>query len=199
MFRLLLRRGAQQRILSNLLSPTRLARLVELSATDGAAAYQPTTFLGDVRKGPWSELAAPSVTIDPYRRNLQRAHLELASARITPSADEARALYQGELKALDAEVRAALPKATDAATRRHLDDARVAIAGALDPQRLAPPDGPVARPAGAQGEASPRGSWRCRRWLTSGRVPCSTGGGRAATSPASAATQEAVRQPPGRR
>ena len=144
-------RTAQQRILSNLLSPARLSRMVELSAIDGTAAYQPTTFLGDVRKGLWSELAAGTVTIDPYRRNLQRAHLELASARITPSADEARALYRGELKALDAEVRAALPKATDAATRRHLEDARVAIAGALDPQRLAPPDGPAARPAGAPG------------------------------------------------
>ncbi len=143
-------RTAQLRILSNLLSPTRLARMVELSAVDGAAAYQPTTFLGDVRKGLWSELAAPTVTIDAYRRNLQRAHLELASARITPTADEARALYRGELKALDAEVRAALPKATDAATRRHLEDARVAIAGALDAQRLAPPDGP-ARPTGAPG------------------------------------------------
>ncbi|MGV3517252.1 zinc-dependent metalloprotease [Luteitalea sp.] len=143
-------RAAQLRILSNLLSPTRLARMVELSAVDGAAAYQPTTFLGDVRKGLWSELAAPTVTIDAYRRNLQRAHLELASARITPTADEARALYRGELKALDAEVRAALPRTTDAATRRHLEDARVAIAGALDAQRLAPPDGP-ARPTGAPG------------------------------------------------
>lgn len=144
-------RSAQLRILTNLLSPARLARMVELSAVDGAAAYQPTMFLGDVRKGLWSELSAASVTIDPYRRNLQRAHLELASARITPSADEARALYRGELKALDVELRAALPKASDAATRRHIEDARVAIAGALDPQRLAPPDGPVARAAGAPG------------------------------------------------
>jgi hypothetical protein len=144
-------RSAQQRILANLLSPTRLARMVELSAVDGAAAYQPTAFLGDVRKGLWSELSAASVSIDPYRRNLQRAHLELASARITPSADEARSLYRGDLKALDAELRAALPKAADAATRRHIDDARVAIAGALDPQRLAPPEGPGARAAGAPG------------------------------------------------
>jgi len=36
---------------------------------------------------------------------LQRSYLALASARITPTADEARALYRGELKALDAEVR----------------------------------------------------------------------------------------------
>jgi hypothetical protein len=144
-------RGAQQRILSNLLSPTRLARMVELSAIDGTAAYQPTTFLGDVRRGLWSELAAASVTIDPYRRSLQRSYLALASARITPAADEARSLYRGELKSLDAEVRAALAKATDAATRRHLEDTRVEIASALDPQRLMPGDGAANRAGGIPG------------------------------------------------
>ncbi len=129
-------RTAQQRILSNLLSPARLSRMVELSAIDGAAAYQPTAFLGEVRRGLWSELSAGSVTIDPYRRSLQRSYLALATARITPTPDEARALYRGELKALDGEVRAALLKTGDAATRRHLEDARVEIASALDPQRL---------------------------------------------------------------
>jgi hypothetical protein len=141
-------RTAQQRILSNLLSPARLSRMVELSAIDGASAYQPTVFLADVRKGLWSELSAPAVTIDPYRRSLQRSYLALASARITPTADEARALYRGELKALDVEVRAALVKVGDAATRRHLEDVRVEIASALDPQRLLPGDAPRAGAAG---------------------------------------------------
>ncbi|MCU0255492.1 MAG: zinc-dependent metalloprotease [Vicinamibacterales bacterium] len=140
-------RAAQQRVLASLLSPVRLARMVELSAIDGASAYQPAAFLTDVRKGLWSELSAASVTIDPYRRNLQRAYLDLASARITPAADESRALYRGELKALDAEIRGALAKAGDAATRRHLEDARAEIAEALDPQRLTPPATPSASPA----------------------------------------------------
>jgi hypothetical protein len=149
-------KAAQGRILSNLLSPARLSRMVELSAIDGTAAYQPSTFLGDVRRGLWSELSLGAVAIDPYRRNLQRAHIELAAARITPSADEARALYRGELKALDAEVRAALPRVTDAATRRHLEDARVAIAGALDPERVAV-EAPASR--GAAGPARGLASW----------------------------------------
>jgi hypothetical protein len=57
-------------------------------------------------------------------------------------------LYRGELKALDGEVRAALAKAADPATRRHLEDTRVEIASALDPQRLMPDDAP-GRPGGA--------------------------------------------------
>jgi hypothetical protein len=144
-------RASQQRILANLLSPARLARMVELSAVDGPGAYQPTTFLGDVRRGLWSELATASVTIDPYRRSLQRSYLALASARITPAADESRALYRGELKALDAEVRAALARTTDAATRRHLEDTRVEIASALDPERLMPAEAAGPRGAGAPG------------------------------------------------
>jgi hypothetical protein len=91
-----------------------------------------------VRKGLWAELAGASVKIDPYRRNLQRAWLDLASSRITPAADEARALFRGELKTLDVELRLSLPRAGDAATRRHLDDARAQVAQALDPSRPAP-------------------------------------------------------------
>ena len=139
-------RTAQVRILTNLMSPTRVARMVELSAIDGAPAYQPTTFLGDVRKGIWSELAGASVKIDPYRRNLQSAWLDMASARIAPTIDEGRALFRGELKALDVELRTALPEAGDAITRRHLEDARARIAQALDPSRPAPAPTTTARP-----------------------------------------------------
>lgn len=139
-------RASQVRILNNLLSATRVSRMVELSAIDGASAYQPTAFLGDVRKGIWSELASTSIKVDPYRRNLQRAWLDIASSRITPTSDEVRALFRGELKAIDAELRLALPRAGDAATRRHLDDARAFIAQALDPSRPAPTP-TTARPA----------------------------------------------------
>ncbi|MCL4814494.1 MAG: zinc-dependent metalloprotease [Vicinamibacteraceae bacterium] len=131
-------RTTQQSLLANLLSPARLTRLVEAAAIDGAAAYQPVDFLTDVRKGLWSELTAPRIVIDPYRRNLQRAYIELAASRITPSSDEARALFRGELKALDGELRATLARGvSDVATRRHLDDARARIAEALDPARRA--------------------------------------------------------------
>lgn len=166
-------RAAQQRVLASLLSPTRMARMVELSAIDGASAYQPTAFLTDVRKGLWSELAAASVTIDPYRRSLQRSYLDLASARITPAADEMRALFRGELRALDGEIRAALVKAGDAATRRHLEDARAEIAEALDPQRLTPPATSAAsqapgRPGLSAWEvellAQPANEWPCSRF-----------------------------------
>jgi len=56
-------------------------------------AYKPAEFLEDVRRGIWRELEAPSVHIDAYRRNLQRAYLELLSEKLngrSPVVDEQR-------------------------------------------------------------------------------------------------------------
>ncbi len=51
-------RTAQQRVLATLLAAPRMARLVEQEALDSAAAYRPTDFLADVRRGIWRELEA---------------------------------------------------------------------------------------------------------------------------------------------
>ena len=151
-------RNAQMSVLNNLLSSSRFARLVEQEAIDGAAAYAPADFLAEVRQGIWKELAAPAVKVDAYRSNLQRGYLETANNKINGSAPSAPAglprgfapaamfassgdekpLYRAELKALDAALAAALPKAADAATRAHLEGARDQIAKILDP-RFAPP------------------------------------------------------------
>ena len=119
-------RTGQQRVLSSLLSSARIARLVEEETIDGAAAYRPVDFLADVRKGIWSEAygTAP-VRIDAYRRNLQRAYVETLADRINgrqAAVDDARAFFRGELKTLDADLRAATVRATDRTTRLHLDD-----------------------------------------------------------------------------
>jgi hypothetical protein len=133
-------RLAQSRVMGSLLSTARLSRMVEQQAMDGAAAYAPTDFLGDVRKGIWSELTAASVTSDAYRRNLQRSYIDLMAGKInsrTPVTDEVRALVRAELQTLSQEIGAALAKASDRATRAHLADSRDQIAKALDP-KIAP-------------------------------------------------------------
>ena len=48
-------------------------------------------------------------------------------------ADDARAFFRGELKTLDADLKGALGKATDRATRLHIEDIQTQIAYALDP------------------------------------------------------------------
>jgi hypothetical protein len=145
-------RNAQNSVLNNLLSGARFARLVEQQAVDGDNAYQPADFLADVRKGVWKELDAPRSKTDAYRRNLQRAYLDLVNNKLNgaqqtlpagfpaafaglfaTSGDE-RPFYRAELRALNTSVGAALAGTADRATRVHLEGVRDRIAKILDPK-----------------------------------------------------------------
>ncbi len=131
---------SQLRVLNQLMNNARIARLIEQEAIDGAKAYEPTTFFADVRKGIWRELEAPQVKVDAYRRNTQRAYLEVMSEKLngrTAPTDDTRGLVRSELKAVDAAARRALVKTTDRATRAHLEDVRDQVAKILDPKFLA--------------------------------------------------------------
>jgi hypothetical protein len=146
-------RNAQNSVLNNLLSSARFARIIEQNALDGKEAYQAADFLADVRKGVWSELDAPSVTIDAYRRNLQRSYLDIANNKLNAppqaapqglppgfaalfvSSGDERQFYRAELRALNAEISRALPRTTDRPTRVHLEAVRDQISRILDPNR----------------------------------------------------------------
>jgi hypothetical protein len=146
-------RNAQNSVLNNLLSSARFARLTEQNALDGAMSYQAGDFLADVRKGVWSELDAPSVVIDPYRRNLQRSYLDIANNKLnaTPqaapqglpqglaalfvSSGDEREFYRAELRSLNAQIAKTLPRVTDRTSRIHLEAVRDQIGRILDPNR----------------------------------------------------------------
>ncbi len=128
---------AQMGVLSSLLSPSRMQRMVEQEALDGVKAYRPVDFLGDLRKGLWKEIYSPGVKVDAFRRNLQRGYLDLLAERLNGSAranDDQRAFFRAELKKLSGELAAAMARTTDASTRAHLDDSKDLIAKILDPK-----------------------------------------------------------------
>lgn len=145
-------RNAQNGILNNLLSSARFARLVEQQALDGNSTYQPGDFLSDVRTGVWGELNAPKVTIDAYRRNLQRSYLDIANNKLNAPAQAApqglpagfaaifvtsgdeREFYRSELRAISAAAGAAIVKATDRSTKVHLESVRDQISKILNPE-----------------------------------------------------------------
>ena len=130
-------RTSQRGILNNLLSNARIARLVEQEALDGPLAYRAVDFLADVRSGIWAELAGRRVTIDPYRRNLQRSYLDVLSDKLngaTPASDDTRAFVRGELAALKSSISSAVGRSADRPTRLHLEDALDQIAKILDPK-----------------------------------------------------------------
>jgi hypothetical protein len=154
-------RTAQNSVMNSLLQPQRLDRLVEQSAVDGGAdPYTAIQFLADVRKGVWSELATPATPINVFRRNTQRVYLDTIDNRLNENgatSDEVRALLKGEVRALDAQIKAALPAVTDAATRRHLEDCREQIADMLDQHAMRTPPAPAGGGRGGRGGGTPGG------------------------------------------
>ncbi len=146
-------RSTQVGVVDLLLDPQRLARMIEAEALLGEATYTPLALFDDLRQGLWRELRRGEA-VDPFRRNLQRGYLErleyLMTEEVTPpppqflqfvsftpvdvSQSDIRAYVRGQLEALKGEVRVALPRTRDRATRLHLRDALVRIDAILKPE-----------------------------------------------------------------
>jgi hypothetical protein len=132
-------RTAQTSVMNGLLQTARLERLGEQAALDGAGAYAPLQFLTELRRGIWSELATPARPVDPFRRNVHFIYLETIDNRLNGGAEadgNIRAMLRGELRALRAQIVAALPQVTDRASRLHLEEARATIDETLDPRAM---------------------------------------------------------------
>lgn len=132
-------RRIQVSTLEDLLAPRRMQRLVEAEARDPEGAYPLAEFMEDVKDGVWGELSS-GAAIDPYRRNLQRAHVERLEWLLTEEPEEypdspfvmdtpvkvsqsdIRALARDQLRTLEEETRAAAGRAGDRMTRVHLRD-----------------------------------------------------------------------------
>ena len=136
--------------------------MAEQAALDGPLAYSPLQFLTDLRAGVWSELAKPGTPISIYRRNVQRSYLENMDGRLNGSggAEEVRALVKGEIRALDRQLQAALPAATDELTRRHIADCRDEISAMLD--RLVPRPAPAGGAFGRGGRGGGAAVLSCK-------------------------------------
>lgn len=146
-------RGLQVNTLNRILKLGRLARLIENETLNGNKAYTILSLMSDLRRGIWSELYNGR-TIDPYRRNLQRAHIDrlqylmtvksqrrtpnfgayVKQTRVTVSQSDIKPVVRGELKRLKRDIRAAISKAPNTMTRYHLQDAVDRIDVILDPR-----------------------------------------------------------------
>ena len=148
--------NAQGRVLTSLLNDGRLNRLIENEAlaTSKGDAYSLASMLDDLRRGVWSELAQSGVSIDPYRRTLQNQFLSQVNAKLNPPPvvatpgpqfpgftppapllEDARSQLRGELVSLRADIRRAVPRASDRETRLHLEAADHEIGNILDPKK----------------------------------------------------------------
>lgn len=139
----------QERHLNSVLDMGRLQRLLE-AETFGEDAYPLLEMLGDLRMGIWSE-AYRAQSADASRRSLQRAYLERLSYLMTQESSavssrsrssrtavdagvsDIRPVVKAELKTLQRDLQAALPRASDVMMEIHLEDCLDRIAAILDP------------------------------------------------------------------
>jgi hypothetical protein len=127
---------AQKSLLRALLSPERVGRMAECTARDPKGCYTPAELVKDLVAGIFSELDAASPQVDLYRRNLQRALVDLLDSLVNrdlPSND-LPALARGALQGLVKRIKAIEGKDVEAATRLHFDDLRARMETALDPR-----------------------------------------------------------------
>ena len=143
-------RGYQVGAVNNLLDPYRLGRMLETEALGGEETYTVAELLSGLRAGIWGELGRGEA-ISPYRRSLQRGHLErleylmttqpgslpsifasFGMANIDVSQSDLVAYARGELKTLQRDVRRAIARTRDRMTRLHLEDIDARIDDILD-------------------------------------------------------------------
>jgi hypothetical protein len=144
--------SVQTRTLYNILDSGRMARMIENQTMNGSKAYSLVAMFSDLRKGVWSELYTGK-TIDTYRRNLQRAHINrldyllntaknqrganrgyFKQSTVNIGQSDIKAMVRGELNRIKREIRAAVSKASNTTSRYHLQDAIARINMALDPK-----------------------------------------------------------------
>ena len=142
----------QTRGLNGVLSPGKMARMIENETLNGNNAYKITTLFYDLRRGVWSELYNGK-TIDTYRRNLQRAHIErldyllndaksqrgfnagyLKRSTVNIDQSDIKAMVRGELNRLKRDIKANVGKAANTVSKYHLQDALARIDMALYPK-----------------------------------------------------------------
>jgi hypothetical protein len=143
----------QVNVLNNLLSPARLNRIAVMSSRFGPGkTYALPDMMDDVKRGIWKELVT-GATIDGYRRNLQKTHVEALISLLngTPAAGgpsggiaalmnvstrntDVVSVARAELVSLKSQIDSAIPRTSDKMSRYHLEDISFRIKKALDPK-----------------------------------------------------------------
>jgi hypothetical protein len=101
-------RRLQDRTMSLLLRSDRLSRMVENEALNGADAYSPIAFFGDMNDAIFSEVTTGG-SIDTYRRSLQRSYVEqlgklLSSDDSIVANSDVPAIARGNLKRIQQQI-----------------------------------------------------------------------------------------------
>lgn len=125
--------SSQRFLLMSLLSDGRVRRMAEHVQRSPRDAYAPSALAQDLSDGIFSELAAAPIDIDLYRRNLQRAYIDVLGGFLNgPSVNsDMPGIARAQLEAVLARLKAA---AAQGVVQAHLKDLIVRIERHLDPR-----------------------------------------------------------------
>jgi hypothetical protein len=149
--------GQQRALLSTLLSPARLARLADAELLAPEKAYTTVELVADLQAGIFKELDAPEPKVDPLRRQLQRAYIDILKTEFQPpqqaqqtvtlpgrgpvsiggtsGSSELRGVARAALAQLGTKLGSAAGKAKDPATAAHLNDLKAEVAAILSEKK----------------------------------------------------------------
>ena len=145
-------RAMQVRSLNTVLHLGKMARIIENETLNGNEAYRLVDMMTDLRRGLWSETRSGR-TIDTYRRNLQKAHIDRLhylmtagnqrklpafggyrkSTVVNTSQSDIRSVARAELNNLKRDIRNGIARTSDKMSRYHLQDALERVEQILDP------------------------------------------------------------------
>jgi len=144
-------RALQAKTLNNILDPGRMARMIENETINGSKAYSLIDLMSDLRKGIWSEIYSGN-SLDTYRRNLQRVHLDRLNyllneakdqkgtnsgyrkkSAITINQSDVKSIARGELKRIQRDAKKASFK-SNILSRYHIQDVIDRIDIILEPK-----------------------------------------------------------------
>ncbi|MCH7790897.1 MAG: zinc-dependent metalloprotease [Planctomycetes bacterium] len=125
--------SAQNRVLRRLVSRSRISRMADAVESLGDDAYAPSELLDDLSAGLFGEFSQDNATVDLYRRNLQRAYVELLAAQLDDAATDSDlpALARAQLHVLATLLERAEP-ADDQVSAAHRLDLIARIEDAFD-------------------------------------------------------------------
>jgi len=125
----------QSRYLKNILNEDRLLRMIENETDNGQDAYTTSELMSDLQNALWTELKSGK-SIDVYRRNLQKAHIDRLEDMLYPKDSkylnsDIPSIARASLTNLKASIRSGLGKQSGL-SKDHLKDVLARIDHALE-------------------------------------------------------------------
>jgi len=119
-------RSLQVGTLRSLMSKNRLNRLMENEALNGEEAYTMMNLFDDTRRGIFAEVYSGEA-VDTYRRNLQRAYIDLLGKTVYSTDSEVdqsdiKAVARATMMLLEEDIQENMKKQKDSMSKYHMED-----------------------------------------------------------------------------